>query len=185
MLAEYSVPKKPLRFRVTLEMFEALSDAGHFHEPVELLNGEILVKGLQSPEHAYVIQQLSRELQIQLQGLCVIRPQLPLVLESPPPDFVMPDLALLKLPSENYKTRSATSSDAVLVVEVSNSTLDYDQSDKLQAYARNMIPVYWIVHLQTQELEVCTEPNGDTYTFRRRLNVGQPVEIWGQTLKWW
>jgi Uma2 family endonuclease len=187
MLAESTPPiTQPQRFKFTLEMFEALSDAGHFGDKhVELLNGEILVKGLQSEDHAYAIQNLSEIFHAQLGQHGTIRTQLPLILETPPPDFVLPDLALLKLPKTQYKTRNATTSDALLVVEISNSTLDYDQSAKLEAYARNFIPEYWIYHVNTEQLEVCTQPDGHSYTLRRVLKSGQSVEIFGLNLNWW
>lgn len=185
MLAERPSPVAS-RFKFSFEMFEALSEAGHFGDKqVELLNGEILVKGLQSDEHSYAIQNLSDVFHAELGQLCTIRPQLPIVLESPPPDFVLPDLALLTLPKAQYKTRTATSKDALLVVEISNSTLDYDQTDKLKAYAQNLICEYWIYHVYTQQLEVCTKPTGQTYGLRRFLEVGQPVEILGSKINWW
>lgn len=177
---------QPERFKFSFEMFEALSDNGHFGDKkVELLNGEILVKGLQSDDHAYAIQNLTDVFYAHLVEEAVIRVQLPLVLESPPPDFVLPDIALLKLPKLQYKTRTTTSNDALLIVEISNSTLDYDQSTKLEAYARNLIPEYWIYHLNTNQLEVCTKPNGQTYALRAMLNVGQTTPILGSSLTWW
>ncbi len=187
MLAERSNPIiEPTRFKFSFEMFESLSENGHFVDKiVELLNGEILVKGLQSDDHAYAIQNLTDIFYAVLSEQATIRVQLPLVLESPPPDFVVPDIALLKLPKLQYKTRTASSSDALLVVEISNSTLDYDQTTKLEAYARNMIPEYWIYHLNTNQLEVCSEPNAQTYALRRMLKHGQVAEILGSSLKWW
>ena len=70
------------------------------------------------------------------------------------------------------------------MVEINNSTLDYDQTTKLEAYARNHIPEYWIYHLRTNQLEVCTHPDGKTYTLRQMLKVGQGVEILGSSLVW-
>jgi Uma2 family endonuclease len=177
---------QPERFKFSFEMFEALSENGHFGDKkVELLNGEILVKGLQSDDHAYAIQHLTDVFYAHLVEQAVIRVQLPLVLESPPPDFVLPDVALLKLPKLQYKTRTANSNDALLVVEMSNSTLDYDQTTKLEAYARNQIPEYWIYHVNTNQLEVCTQPDGQTYTLRVILKVGQTAPILGSSLSWW
>ncbi len=163
---------QPRRF--TLAEFEFMSDAGFFADQhVELLDGEIFVKGLQSQEHAYAIQNLSDLFHAQLAGRTTIRTQLPLTLFNPPPDFVEPDLALLRLPKDQYKTRGATSSDALLVIEVSDSTLSRDQSAMLQSYARNNIPEYWILNLHTGQLEVHREPSGEEYLLTRKYKVGR------------
>jgi Uma2 family endonuclease len=183
MLAERLDVHQPEHFKFSFEMFEMLSNNGHFADKVvELLNGEILVKGLQSDDHAYAIQNLTDVFYANLVEQVTIRVQLPLILESPPPDFVVPDIALLKLPKLQYKTRTATSNNALLVVEMSNSTLDYDLTTKLVAYARNMIPEYWIYHVNTNQLEVCTQPDGQTYILREMLEAGQPTPILGSSL---
>jgi Uma2 family endonuclease len=178
---------QPRRF--TFAEFEQMSDLGLFADQhVELLNGEILLKGLQSDAHAYAIQNLSDLFHSSFAMGAVIRTQLPIVLDSPPPDFVEPDLALLKFPKTQYKTRTATSSDALLVVEVSDSTLERDQTVKLNAYARNGIAEYWILNVHTNQLEVYREPSGDEYLFIRKYKTGQavaPLEFPDVLLEWW
>ncbi len=178
---------QPRRF--TFAEFEQMSDLGLFADQhVELLNGEILVKGLQGTEHAFAIQHLSDLFHSSFGTGAVIRTQLPIVLDTPPPDFVEPDLALLKLPKTQYKTRTATSSDAILVVEVSDSTLERDQNVKLQAYARNGIAEYWILNLHTNQLEVYREPSGEEYLSIRKYKLGQAVaslEFPELLLEWW
>ena len=52
---------------------------------------------------------------------------------------------------------------ALLVVEVSRTSLRRDRSVKLPIYAKNGVPEYWIVNLVDQEVEIHTRPNGDTY----------------------
>jgi Uma2 family endonuclease len=178
---------QPRRF--TFAEFEQMSDLGLFADQhVELLNGEILVKGLQSTEHAFVIQNLSDLFHSSFGTDAVIRTQLPIVLDTPPPDFVEPDLALLKLPKTQYKTRTATSSDVLLVVEVSDSTLERDQNLKLNAYARNGVAEYWILNVHTNQLEVYREPSESEYLSIRKYKSGQavaPLEFPDVLLEWW
>ncbi len=180
-------PSTPLELRrFTFAEFAQMSDLGMFADQhVELLNGELTVKGKQSPQHAYVIQRLSAWFYAHLTEQACIRVQLPLVLISPPPDFVEPDLALLNLPAEQYATRDADSSDALLLIEVSDSTLDRDRTEKLAAYARNGIPEYWVYHVQTNKLEVFTEPFENVYTQTNVYLVGKPVSVMGFQLVWW
>jgi Uma2 family endonuclease len=176
------------RLKFTLEMFEHLSDTGIFGEAhVELLTGEILVKPMQKPPHAYAIQTLTETFVAAFQTRAVIRVQLPLVLLSPPPDFVEPDLTLLKLPGEQYKSRNATSEDALLVIEVSDTTLERDRGAKLEAYARNQIPEYWILNVNETKLEVYREPKGNEYRSRTLYTAGEGVRLleFEDMVEWW
>jgi Uma2 family endonuclease len=170
-------------------MFELLSEAGYFADRhVELLNGEIFVRGLQNPEHSYPVQNLSDQLHQKLGQVAAIRTQLPMVLLAPPPDFVEPDLAIVKLPKEQYKTHNATNSDALWVIEVSDSTLERDRKEKLEAYSRNAIPEYWILNVEANELEVYREPDGKNYLSKRILKANQaasPLAFPEASFEWW
>jgi Uma2 family endonuclease len=151
-------------YKFTLEQFEWLSDEGQFGDArVELLNGEITVKGRQAPHHAYVIQQLTKDFILSLEDRACVSPQLPMLLPFPPADFVLPDVALLRVPDDEYKYRNVESGDALLVIEVSDTTLIRDQGVKLEAYARNTIPEVWILNLNKNLLEVYREPFDTEY----------------------
>ena len=176
--------------RFTLPEFEQMSDAGLFaDEHVELLDGSVFVKGMQSHRHASAIRHLNKVFLKLLEGKAVVSARLPLILLSPPPDFVEPDVALLQLPETLYNDRNnPTSTDALLVLEVSDSTLERDQGDKLRAYARNNIPEYWILNLHMQQLEVRRDPSGEDDLETRKYKVGQSVamlEFADVPLEWW
>lgn len=177
------------RRRFTFAEFEQMSEMGLFaSEHVELLNGELFVKGMQGPKHARAIRHLNRIFSEVFTDKAVISPQLPLVLLSPPPDFVEPDMALLRLPETLYDDQNPTSADALLVFEVSDSTLERDQTEKLRAYARNQIPEYWIWNLHTNQLLVNRKPDGEDYLETHKYKVGQVVtalEFPDIPLEWW
>ena len=46
----------------------------------------------------------------------------------------------------------------MLVIEISDSTLEYDQTTKLTLYAQAGITNYWIVNLQVRQLECYSQP---------------------------
>gem|GEM_PF-2389728 len=50
----------------------------------------------------------------------------------------------------------------MLVIEISDSTLDYDQTTKLAVYAEAGITNYWIVNLQVRQLECYSQPDQNT-----------------------
>jgi Uma2 family endonuclease len=62
---------------------------------------------------------------------------------------------------------------ALLVVEVSESTVRFDRDEKASLYASAGIPQYWIVNLRTQRLEVYRDPApmpGEPYGYDYRSN---------------
>ena len=62
-----------------------------------------------------------------------------------------------------------------LIVEVADTTLTYDRTEKLVCYASNDIPEYWIVNLQAQTLECYHNPADDEYRERRTLERDDSV----------
>ena len=190
-----ALTEKPMKqlvegpYKFTLEEFEEMSEKGKFGDTrVELLNGEITVKGMQKPPHAQAVRKLTKKLEQLLGDVTYLSAQLPMVLLSPPPDFVEPDLALLRLPAEKYDNRNAESRDAILVIEISDTTLVRDQGVKLEAYARNAIPEVWILNLNKNLLEVYREPFDTEYASKRTYKVGEKVallEFPDVLLEWW
>jgi Uma2 family endonuclease len=61
--------------------------------------------------------------------------------------------------------------------EISESTLPSDRSIKMPRYAAAKIPVYWIVNLVDEQVELYTDPVGATYTKRRVFSRGEQVPV--------
>jgi Uma2 family endonuclease len=84
-----------------------------------------------------------------------------------------PDLALLR--RQSYRTSSPRPEDVLLVGEVAESSLRYDQTIKLQLYARARVPEYWVVRVDGEWIEVYRSPEGDGYRERRQVASGGTV----------
>src|SRR5262249_62096530 len=69
-----------------------------------------------------------------------------------------PDISIVRGANADYRSRVPGPADVAMLVEVSDSTLGQDQGLKLAAYARDGIPVYWIVNLVDRQVEVYTRP---------------------------
>jgi Uma2 family endonuclease len=74
-----------------------------------------------------------------------------------------PDLMLLKLREDFYAAQIPTAPDVLLLVEVSDSSLAYDQDIKRALYARHGVVEYWVVDIPGQRVYVSREPTGDGY----------------------
>jgi Uma2 family endonuclease len=73
----------------------------------------------------------------------------------------VPDIVVVAGSPRDYREHHPTT--AVLVVEISSSTLDFDRNRKLRLYARNGIPDYWILNVVDMQLEVHRDPHGESY----------------------
>jgi Uma2 family endonuclease len=84
-----------------------------------------------------------------------------------------PDFAIFR--GEGSDLLDGEPEDIPLIVEVADTTLTYDRTEKLVCYASNDIPEYWIVNLQNHTLECYHNPVGDEYRERRTLERGDTV----------
>jgi Uma2 family endonuclease len=96
-----------------------------------------------------------------------------------------PDFAVTRGGEGEYDHRKPGPADVGLLVEVADSSLDRDRTDKARIYAGVGVPVYWIVNLVDRRVEVLTDPTGPApdphYRTTRRFDPGTaiPVELDG------
>lgn len=124
-------------------------------ERLELIEGEIYQKmSPQKAPHATTICLVENALNRIFSEGYDVRVQLPLALgERSEPE---PDVAVVSGSIRDYETEHPAS--AVLVVEVSDTTLASDRTLKASLYALAGIEEYWIVNLVDRVLEVHRQP---------------------------
>jgi Uma2 family endonuclease len=96
-----------------------------------------------------------------------IREQNPL--RIPDYDEPEPDIAVVRGSRGQYVTRHLGPEDVALVVEVADTSLAKDRGEKLLAYARGGVPVYWIVNICNDQVEVYSEPDRKTGRYTHRV----------------
>src|SRR5262249_1624345 len=143
--------------RWTREEYNRLIDAGLLRpeDPLELVEGEIVQMAAQSAAHSATVAMVDAVLHRVL-GLGVsLRAQLPLALggHSEPE----PDVAVVLGQPGDYRKEKPTP--ALLVIEVADSSLEYDRAVKGRLYARHGILEYWIVNLVDRFLEIYRAPD--------------------------
>lgn len=153
-----AIPERKTRRWTRIE-YDRLIDLGVFQpgDPIELIGGELLVAEPQGAPHYTSIQKTARALERAFGPSWNIRTQGPMGLdEESEPE---PDVAVVPGDPEDYSTSHP--SRAVLVVEVSESSLAFDRGHKGSVYARAGMMDYWIVNLVDRLLEVYREPVPD------------------------
>lgn len=166
------IVEAPVR-RWTRDEYYRMAETGILRpdDRVELIDGEILRMSPQRSAHAVAVRLAQEALRAAFGPGFDVRPQLPLTLgEATEPE---PDLAVVAGSPRDY--RDAHPSDALLVVEIAESSLAYDRGTKSRIYARAGIPEYWIVDLAGDALEVLRSPAGGEYRERRVLHDGASI----------
>jgi Uma2 family endonuclease len=154
----------------TVADYHRLIESGLFPQRrLELIAGEIIEIPPEGPFHAFVTQGFSQYLQTLLQGLALVREAHPITLADSEPE---PDLAIARLPRETYKTRHPYAEDIFWLIEISQSSLDYDLTEKKQAYAQANILEYWVGDINTKQVYVFRHPRGEDYQFSSIVKVG-------------
>ncbi|HMA37980.1 MAG TPA: Uma2 family endonuclease [Chloroflexia bacterium] len=135
------------------------------NDRTELIRGEITKMTPIGIRHAACVDELTAQLTGQLQQPARVRIQGPLHLSdySEP----QPDVLVLRPRADRYTTAHPTPADVLLLIEVSDTTYDFDRSVKLPLYAQAGIPEVWLIHLaqdRTQDtIEVYTQPVDGLY----------------------
>ena len=163
------------RRRFTVAEYYAMAEAGILTEKdrVELLDGEIVVTAPIGNRHAFCVDWLNRFWILALAERAIVRIQNPVRLnDSSEPE---PDITLLVWKDDFYVSGHPGPQDVLLLIEVADSTVDFDRNQKLQLYARAGITEVWIVNLQDRRVETYSEPEGDQYGSIRHYSPGESV----------
>ena len=142
--------------RWTRQEYDRMIGLGIFQpgDPIELIGGELMVAEPQGAPHYTSIRKTARVLERAFGPSWDVRAQGPMGLdEESEPE---PDVAVVAGTLEDYGSEHP--SRAVLIVEVSESSLAFDRDQKGSVYARAGIEDYWIVNLVDRVLEVYREP---------------------------
>jgi Uma2 family endonuclease len=123
-------------------------------EPIELLDGLLLVKEPQHSLHRTAVLLVARALEQAFGAGWFIQTQSPIILDDrSEPE---PDVCVIRGSPRDYI--EAHPKRPALVVEVAQSGLALARGRKAAAYARAQIADYWIVNLVDRVLEVHREP---------------------------
>jgi Uma2 family endonuclease len=149
------------QFNVT--EYNRMAETGILSEDdrVELIEGEIIEMSPIGSRHAACVRRLDALFNRQLAGAAQVSAQNPILLDeySEP----QPDIALLKPRHDFYAEAHPLPSDVWLIVEVADTSIEYDRKVKAPLYAQAGIPEMWLVNLAEETIEVYTQPENGAY----------------------
>ena len=164
-----------LKHVFTVSEFERMAETGILSEDdrVELIEGEIIEMSPIGTRHAACVDRFTESI-VGLRLNIIVRVQSSIQLDdySQP----QPDLALLRRRDDFYSGSRPRAADVLLVIEVADTTLEYDRFVKLPAYARAGIPEVWLANLPADRIEMYAVPVDGAYTVIQHATRGEVIQ---------
>lgn len=161
--------------RFTVDEYHRMGRAGVFHDDdrVELLDGRIVELSPIGPTHSGCVTALTGSLTRLVADRALVSVQNPIRLgqRSEP----QPDVAVLRLRSDAYRTAHADPPDILLLIEVADASLDYDRDVKLPLYAAAGVTEVWLVNLPGDTIAVYRDPGPDRFATLRTARRGDTL----------
>ena len=144
-------------------------------ERVELIRGVIRKYEPEAPGVAAAL--VHDVLRDALKELASVYPEAPLVAEEIDSE-PQPDVMVCSNPDARAYGTARTR--PLLIVEIADSSVEYDLMENATLYATARIPEYWVVNLVDRVLEVFRKPAHGVYQTQLRLRPGERVspEAW-------
>ncbi|MFM9963043.1 MAG: Uma2 family endonuclease [Planctomycetaceae bacterium] len=173
-----AVPATRPRYRFSLADYMQMIEFGILDENdnLELIRGELVQKMTIGDPHAACVDRLTRLFsRLFEEDVAIVRIQNPVIVLDSRPE---PDVVLAVSRDDDYATSTPLAADVLLLIEVADSSLEYDRTEKLSLYAEAGVCEYWIANLIDECVEVHRDPkpNG-TYADERVLKFGETLNI--------
>ena len=138
---------------------------------VELIRGEIIKMSPIRSLHSGIVNFLVEKLILELNEKATITSQNPIRLDNhTEPE---PDIVVAAFRKDKYRSRHPRPADIHLLIEVADSSLDYDREIKGVLYAEAGIPEYWIVNIPQRQIEIFSNPVSSAYLDQTIARPGQ------------
>lgn len=140
---------------------------------VELIDGEVVAMSPIGPPHGAHVDRATRAFVVKAGDGAIVRVQgaVRLDLFNEP----QPDVVLLRPRPDYYVSAHPGPTDILLVVEVADSSLDFDRSVKMRLYARMGVPEFWLVDVKQHVLTRFNDPGPDGYHAQQQDGRGRQV----------
>lgn len=155
---------RPLQKRlINVDEYHRMAEAGILgpNDRVELILGEILNMSPIGSKHSAIVKRVTQLFVTAFLNKAIVQIQDPIQIK----DFSEPepDILLLKQREDFYYNQLPQPEDVFLLIEVADSTLDFDKNVKLPIYSEAGIKEYWIVDINNNQILIHSIPEGKLY----------------------
>lgn len=169
------MPVELVKRRFTADDYQRMGQAGILSEDdrVELIDGEVVAMTPIGPRHNAAVNRANRAMMTAVGDRAIVQVQgsVRLGLYHEP----QPDLVLLRPQADYYASRLPGPADILLVVEIAESSIDYDREVKARLYAESGVREYWLVDLNDNLVFAHSTPESGAYRGLQRYHRGQSL----------
>ena len=164
-----------VRGAFTVDGYHRLAELGVLCEDdhVELLDGQVVPMTPVGSRHAGCVKYLNGIFSRLGPDVTIVGAQDPVVIG--PHSEPQPDIALLRPRADSYRSTHPIPRDVLLLIEVADSSAEYDREVKIPLYAQANIVEVWLVDLGADAIEVYRDPAPEGYASVRTVTRGDRV----------
>lgn len=177
-IAEYlenissTAANEPHLYPINVATYSRMGEIGIWAkgERTELIDARIMTMAPIGSEHADWVDRLTRFFVRTVPEDITVRIQNPVHLDEY--NEPQPDIALLRPREQPYREAHPRAEDVLLIIEVADTSLNYDRQVKVPLYARYGIVEVWLLDIRGNRLEIYQEPHEESYRimFKPRRN---------------
>ena len=161
--------------RFTADDYQRMGQVGILSgdDRVELIDGEVVAMTPIGARHCACVDGVNRAMVIGAGDTAIVRVQgsVRLNLYTEPE----PDVVLLRPRSDFYASQHPGPADILLIVEIAESSIDYDRDVKARIYAESGVPEYWLADLTANLVSCYSTPSEGTYRSVQQYHRGQTI----------
>lgn len=162
---------------LTIHEYQKMSDFGIIDEDehIELIEGRLIKMAPIGITHASVVSYLGYLFHQTAHNKAIVQTQSPVLLNiNYMPE---PDISIVKYRADFYRSRRVKADDVLLIVEVSDTSFQYDSEVKIPTYATFKIPEVWIIDVNGQCLIRYLNPVNGIYENIERLEKLKDISL--------
>jgi Uma2 family endonuclease len=167
------------RHRLTVADFRRMGEVGILgpDDRVELIAGEIIDMSPIGSLHAALVDRVAGVFHQRCVSQAIVRVQNPLVLDDT--NQPQPDIVVVQSRTDFYAAAHPGPADALLVIEVADTTLSFDLDVKVPLYAAAGVPEVWVIEAASRRTHVFRRPDGGRYAERHVIEPDSEVSCGG------
>lgn len=161
---------------ITVKEYHRMAQAGILQEDehIELIQGEIIKMSPIGLKHRACVNRLNTILTDLINKNAIVQVQSSIIL--PDRSEPEPDIVILKLRADFYEHSEPGPNDILILMEVADSSLEYDREVKLPLYASAGIREFWLINLIDKLIEVHTQPVQNRYGLIRIFGYDEAIQ---------
>ena len=172
----------PELYRLSVAQYHEMARVGILKsgDPIELIEGILVRKMTVHQPHVFATGYLCDLFVRMVPVGWFVGTQAPITTTDSEPE---PDISIIRGDRRQFlvQDRHPGPEDTEFLIEVSDSSLTFDRTTKLQIYARAQIRQYWIVDVDGRRVAVYSDPTGPndapTYAHRQDFVPGEEIPV--------